>query len=86
MVCVGDKLRAVGTIANGVLNAIDVTVIPPHPQKVTGTVESVNDASAQGTCGAPDSNGTFSLSLHDVTYIVNVGASATSFKERAVNA
>ena len=81
--CVGDKVRAVGAIANGVLNAVDVTVIPPHPQKVTGVVESVNGSGSPETCGAAGSAGTFNLSSHDVTYIVNVGATATRFKDRA---
>jgi hypothetical protein len=87
MVCVGDKVRAVGTIANGVLNAIDVTVIPPHPQKVTGTVESVNGVSSQGTCGAPRTAGEFVVeSPKSAADMVEVGATSTMFHKRGVGA
>ena len=83
-VCVGDKVRAVGLLsATGLLSASRVTVVPPRPKRVSGTVLAVNGMSTCGTAGAA---GTFTLSSGGTGYTVNVKPTGTIFKEHGVSA
>ncbi len=85
-VCVGDKVRAAGTItANDIVAAISVRVIPPRPERVSGTVASVNGATAAGTCGTAGGAGDFTVTAHSTTDTVDVGSS-TTFQEHGVAA
>ena len=75
--------RSLGTVSNDVVTAAEVVVVPPRPQKVSGTVASVN---GQSRCGKAGMAGDFTLTSHDVVYTVNVGDPSTTFEERGVNA
>jgi uncharacterized low-complexity protein len=87
IVCPGDKVRAIGAITNGnILTATVVTVIPPRPRHVNGTVGSVNGSSTPGSCGTAGTAGDFTLASQKTTYIVDVGASSTTFQEKGVSA
>ena len=81
VVCVGSKVQAVGAIANNIVSAIDVTVIPPKPKQVSGTVAAVNGSTA---CGKSGMAGTFILTAHGSSYTVDVGDPSTIFKEQGV--
>jgi hypothetical protein len=83
VVCVGSKVQAVGAIANDIVTATDVTVIPPRPKQVSGTVASVNGSTS---CGKSGMAGTFTLTAHGSAYTVDVGDPSTIFKEHGVNA
>ncbi len=82
-VCVGDQARSLGTVSNDVVTAAEVVVVPPRPQKVSGTVTSVNGKSR---CGKAGMAGAFTLTSHDVVYTVDVGDPSTTFEERGVKA
>jgi hypothetical protein len=83
-VCVGAKVRVVGTDSTSdVVTASQVTVVPPRPQQVSGTVASVNGTS---TCGRSGAAGTFTLASGGTTYTVDVGNTSTIFKEHGVSA
>ena len=85
-VCVGGVVKALGTLMGpAVLAATAVTVVPPHPQNVTGTVLAVNGTSTPGTCGTAGSAGGFTVSSHDATIGVDVLRSSTTFVERDVS-
>ncbi len=87
IVCPGDKVRAIGAIATGnILTATRVTVIPPRPRHVNGTVGSVNGSSTTGACGTAGTSGYFTVATQKTTYIVDVGASSTTFQEKGVTA
>ncbi len=86
IVCTGDKVRATGAISSdNVVTATEVTVIPPRPQHVSGTVASVNGSSTTGTCGTAGTSGDFTVTSHATTYTVDVGASSTTFREKGVS-
>ncbi|HUI03532.1 MAG TPA: hypothetical protein VLZ77_08315 [Acidimicrobiales bacterium] len=85
-VCVGDKVRATGTLVSGVLQATRVTVVPPPPTRVAGTVVSVDGTSTPGACGTAGADGTFTVSAHQGAAVVDVAASSTTFSERNVSA
>ena len=83
-VCVGDKVRASGPIAaNNAVTASQVTVIPPPPAHIAGTVSAVNGSSAAGTCGVRGASGSFTVPSHGEMFTVAV-APSTTFKERGV--
>jgi hypothetical protein len=83
-VCVGDTARVTGSISTtDVVSTTSVTVIPPRPKKVSGTVVSVNGSSA---CGAGGTAGNFIVMSQSGTYSVNVERTATTFKEHGVRA
>jgi endonuclease YncB( thermonuclease family) len=81
-VCVGDKVRALGTIsADDVVTATEVVVIPPRAQKVSGTVASVYGTS---TCGKSGVDGAFTVSSHSTAFTVDVGNPSTTFRDHGV--
>lgn len=81
-VCVGDKAHVQGPISpSGTITASHVTVIPPPPEHVLGSVTSVNGSTAPDSCGMSTSGGFFVLMAHGMSVTVNVGPSAT-FAER----
>ena len=83
-VCVGDPVQATGSLStNDVMTAADVTIVPPRPDKVSGTVASVDGMTATGTCGVKDTAGEFTLTSQSSTDTVDVDAS-TTFKEHGV--
>ena len=85
IVCVGDKVKATGAIStDNIVTATVVTVIPPRPQHVSGTVASVNGSSATNTCGTAGTSGDFTVTSHSTTYTVDVGANSTNFQEKGV--
>jgi hypothetical protein len=84
-VCVGDKVRALGSISNDVMTATEVVVTPPRPQSVSGTVASVDGATAAGRCGTAHSAGEFTVTSGSTTSTVTV-ATTTTFKEHGVRA
>ena len=61
-------------------------MIPPRPNKASGTVASVNGTNVAGTCGAAGTAGDFALTTQSTTYTVDVGANTTTFQERGVSA
>jgi hypothetical protein len=81
--CVGETVRALGALSNGVLTAIAVTIIPPV-EKISGTVASVNGTATPGTCGSAGSDGAFTVASPSSTVPVQVGATMTNFRERGV--
>ena len=86
-VCTGDTVHATGTIsANGIVTAIEVSVVPPSPQNVSGAVTSVNGTSAPGTCGVAGAAGNFAVASKSTRYTVDVGSTSTTFAERGVEA
>ncbi|HTT87031.1 MAG TPA: hypothetical protein VMF60_06675, partial [Acidimicrobiales bacterium] len=85
-VCVGTKVRAKGTTtSSGALDARSVTVVPPHPRKVSGPVLAVNGTSTTHTCGSAGTAGQFTVSSHNTTYTVDVAPASTIFKEQGVS-
>jgi hypothetical protein len=83
-VCVGDKVVVTGTTAaDGALAAAHVTVVPPRPKKVSGTVVSVDGSSTEGTCGVAGNAGSFTLSTRSATQTVDV-APSTVFSAQGV--
>ena len=85
IVCTGEKVRALGAMATGnVLTATRVTLIPPRPRHVNGTVASVNGSSTTGSCGAAGTSGDFTVTSHSTTYTLDVGANSTDFQEKGV--
>ena len=82
--CVGETVRALGALSNGVLTAIAVTVIPPV-ERVSGTVASVNGTATPGTCGSAGSDGAFTVASSSASVPVQVGATMTNFRERGVS-
>ena len=83
--CVGDKVRAVGTtLATGLLSATTVTIVPPRPHRVSGPVTSVNGTATPGTCGSAGASGDFTVTAHHATDTVAVSR-ATTFKENGVS-
>ena len=86
IVCAGDKARAVGPFSTAdVMAAKSVTVIPPPPARVSGTVTSVNGSSASGTCGTSGTAGDFVAASKNATSTVEVGATSTTFKKNGVS-
>jgi hypothetical protein len=81
-VCTGDKVRAAGTFSADTVSASHVTVIPPRPRKVSGTVASVDGMS---TCGVGGAAGDFTLASGATHYTVDVGRTSTTFKEHGVS-
>ena len=83
----GDRAQAVGTLSSSaVLTATKVVVIPPRPNKASGTVASVNGTNVAGMCGAAGTAGDFALTTQSTTYTVDVWANTTTFQERGVSA
>jgi hypothetical protein len=83
-VCVGSKIRALGTLtSSGALAAAMVTVIPPPPQRASGTVASVDGRAA---CGRSGTAGEFILTSGNNQYAVDVTPTNTIFKKQGVAA
>jgi hypothetical protein len=81
-VCVGDQVRASGPIAtNNVVTASQVTVIPPAPQHIAGTVATVNGTGAASACGVRGTSGSFTVPSGQANFTVSV-TPATVFQER----
>jgi hypothetical protein len=81
-VCVGDKAHVQGPIAsNGVLSASHVTVVPPPPQHVLGSVVSVAGSTAPSACGTSGASGSFGLMTRTMNVTVIV-STTTTFAER----
>ena len=84
-VCVGDLVGAIGTLSGTTLDANDVSVTPPPPRVVFGTVSAVNGSSATGACGTADSAGTFTVMKHQKSDTVDVGTSTAFFSRGATS-
>jgi hypothetical protein len=83
-VCVGNAVRALGPLLNGVISATTVTVIPPRPQRVSGMVDSINGSNTAGTCGTTGGDGVFTITSGSTQSTVDVG-SQTLFREHGVS-
>ncbi len=83
-VCVGVKVAVMGAVANGMVTPTKVTVIPPRPEHLSGTVASVNGTGVSGTCGTPDTDGSFTLTA-TADRTVDVDVPTTTFKEKGVS-
>jgi hypothetical protein len=82
--CVGGKVRVLGTLTpSDAIAANVVTLVPPRPQKVSGTVASVNGTA---TCGRSGTAGNFTLTSGNNQYAVGVTPTNTIFKEHGVSA
>lgn len=84
-VCVGNHVKATGTVASGVITASSVAVLPPNLARLKGVVTSVNGTSSSGTCGVAAAAGTFSLVGNWRHGIINGAVTTTTtFTDSAV--
>jgi len=82
-VCVGNYVKAAGTLSSGTLTATSVAVLPPNTARIKGVVTSVNGVSTAGTCGVSAAAGDFTVvgrHLHIITVDV---ATTTTFTDSA---
>jgi hypothetical protein len=83
-VCVGDPVKAVGTVSTSGVIASEVIITPPRSHTASGVVGSVDGTTTTGTCGTAGSAGQFALAAKSTDYTVEVGATTTAFKDHGV--